>query len=218
MFNIDNSVSSKSSVVSQLAGNKIHTVTFKGAEALELESKKDGRKFKVLKFKFENEEGVFEDTIFEPQPGDDQRKPNNFEGENPSAIEDLTAKFRHLIAALNPELDKKIEAKTKSISAKSWDDMRKIMVAAVASGVGKQVQIKLLIVGKDNKVQFPGFILGISKAGSTYMRTNFIGETVTFTTKEQEKLNAAAGAKPTDMRGSTPKPGLDDDDLDLDSL
>jgi len=230
MFNIDSNVGSKSNAVAQLAGNKIHTVKFKGAEVDDLVSKKDGQTFKVLKFKFENEEGSFEDTIFEPKADDAKRKDNDFGYQNPSAVEEMMAKFRHIIAAVNPELDKQIEAKTKTIGAKDWDSMRKVMIAATNKGIDKEVQIKLIEIVKKDKndasktikeAKFPGFFLGISKTNNVYMKTNFVGSGLTFTKNEEERMAKVAGAKPTAMSSGSSTPaagGADDVDFDLEDL
>lgn len=218
MFSIDNQSPSASSVSSKLEGNKIHTVTFKGAEAITVGNE---TKYEVLSLKFENDQGEFVETFFPPDAKTGgSRKPNSFGGENPSEVEELTAKVRHYIAGLNPDLSKQIEAGTKTLAAKNWNEFRALVVKALAKGVGTETQIKLLKNGK-GMAQTPGFVLSISKTGSLYMRTNFIGNNLSFTTKELEKISTISTAKPTIMDSSLPDVGsseinLDDlDDLDL---
>lgn len=198
MFTIDNSVNSQSASKNLLPGNTIHTVTFVGAEAADL---KDGQ-FKTIQLKFENEQGEFVDTIFEPGSDDYTRKANSFGGENPSGVEELLAKVRHAIAAVNPELDKKIESGEKPLTAPSWDGLRKLVVAALDKGVGKTTQIKLINDTK-GRARFPGYVLGISKNNNLYMRTNYIGDNLQFTPKEIERINNQANAKITNMSAQT---------------
>jgi hypothetical protein len=196
MFTINNETQSGSTITPRLEGNKIHTVTFEGAEAVTIG--KDTT-YDVIKISFKNDNGSFEDSIFPPKmPEGAARTANSFGGMNASAVEELSAKLRHYIAALNPELDKQIEAGTKTLSAKTWNDLRTLFVKSVEKGKGKTVQLKLLKKG-DGNVTTPGYILSISKTGSLYMNTNFIGETIAFTDKELKKIETAAKAKPTNI-------------------
>jgi hypothetical protein len=214
MFSIDQNTATASNA-SYLSPNKIHTVTFKGAEATQVGN---DTKYDVLKLKFENEEGVFEDTIFPPKlPEGAVRKTDPYL--SPSEVEELMAKLRHYISALNPDLDKQIEAGTKTLAAKDWNQLRAVMVKALEKGVNKEIQLKLMANNK-NMAVVPGYILAISKNGNTYLRTKFIGDKVTFTDKEIEKMSKQASAKPTDMASviGGKSASSDLDDLDLDDL
>lgn len=214
MYSINSEVSSKSNVKANLEGNRIVTVTFDGVESKEIVSKKDGTKYDILNIKFSNEEGIFEDGVFEPKPGDEKRKVSDQGYTNPSVVEELMAKFRHLIAAVNPELDAQIESKAKSLTAPNWKALCILMGKATAKGIGKTVQIKLMN-DKDGKGQFPRYYLGISRNDKLYMRTNFIapnGSVLAFTDKEKERMATVAAAKPTSMAKNT---GIDDMDEDV---
>lgn len=205
MFSIDQNTATASNA-NYLAGNKIHTVQFKGAELAQVGNE---TKYDVLKLKFENEEGTFEDTIFPPKlPEGAVRKTDPYVA--PSDVEELMAKLRHYISALNPELDKQIESGTKTLAAKDWNQLRGVVIKALSTGINKEVQLKLLNNGK-NMAVVPGFILGISKAGATYLRTKFIGDKLMFTDKEIERMSKAAGAKPSNM--SEIVPGNKNNDL-----
>lgn len=220
-FSIDSSVASQSSTKNRLEGNAIHTVKFKGVEAKDL---KEGE-YKVLNITFENEKGEFTDTIFPPREVDFDRRVSDKGYESPSAVEEMMAKFRHLIAAVNPELDKQIENKTKNLNAPDWDGLRKLVVAATKKGIDKELQIKLINNGK-GEPKFPGFFLGLSKANQVYIRTNFIGQDLQFTPKEKERIANMTTAKPQNVKNTSADKGLDDevntgtsataDDLDFD--
>lgn len=218
MFTVDNNTA-VSSNVNRLEGDKIHDVKFVGAEATTVGSETT---FDVIKLVFENEDGSHEHTIFEPKGKDIAvRQENNFGGQNPSQVEELQAVIRHFIAALNPDLNAKIEKGEKTLSAKTWNELRKVVVDAVNKGKGKEVQLKL---EKDAKgyARVPGFVTSISKNGSLYMRTSFIGDKLTFSVKELEKMKKRANSAPTDMSSvaskATGESNDDLNDIDLSSL
>jgi hypothetical protein len=215
-FSINSDVSSKSNVKPQLAGNRIVTATFEGVEYKEVISKTDGKQWNLITMKFSNDEGSFEDSTFEPKAGDDKRTTSDQGFLNVSVVEELMAKFRHLIAAVNPDLDAQIEKKEKTLNAPSWKALGTLMQKATQKGVGKPVQIKLM-ADKEGHGVFPRYFLGISKAEKPYMKTNFIaaeGGTLLFTDKEKERMTLVAAAKPTPMQ--KPIDGLDDIDVEID--
>lgn len=216
-YNFDGTPS-QSNIVAQLPGNAIHTVKFEGIEAKEIESKSSGEKFKILSIKFKNESGVFEDTIFELKAGSDQRVKNQWGYDSPSALEELMFKLKHLLAAVAPKVAEKIE-KADGFNVASWDELRTFMVNQTKNAIGTETQIKLLSrtdAKGASRATFPGFVLGISKEGKPYPRTNFIGPVLAFTAKEQEKITNASTAKPTnvDLLSVAEVPSLKAGDLD----
>lgn len=216
MFNIG-ATPAQSTAVSRLAGNAIHTVQFKGVTAEEV-GKEGGEKYSVMKIKFANADGEFTDTIFEPKAEDAIQKDNNYGYKNPSNNDEMMFKLRHLIAAVNPKANEAIEKKGGNLTINTWADLRKFVIDNTTKGIGTEVQIKLV---NDNKGQprFPGFVLAFSKAGDLYPRTNFIGAKLAFTAKEQERINNAVSAVPTNMGTAVTSSGsldLSADDLSLD--
>lgn len=217
---------SASTIVAQLAGNQIHDVTFKGVEAKTIESK-DGTKFNILSIKFANDTGIYEDTVFELKNGDDVRKKNNFGYENPSALEELAFKVKHLLAAVNPKVAQQITDKG-GLKMGSWKELTDFVVKHTEKAIGAETQIKLLERTDAKGVKrsnFPGFVLGISKKNELYPKTNFIGAKLAWTAKEQEKINAATTATPTNPDSfdastpsapSAPVSGVDELNLDFD--
>ena len=124
-----------------LDGNKIHTVVFKGCEARTIEGVKEpGTMYRVLDIKFENADGTFTQTYFEPRDTDAEDKEGTF-GKQPSNIKSMMLFFKHLIDAVNPTLAKEIDAKTKSLNFATWEDLRAFMVANTASGIGLTTKI-----------------------------------------------------------------------------
>lgn len=216
-FNFGNTPA-QARISNRLAANAIYTVKWEGATAEELESK-DGNKYAVLKLKFTNEDGEFTDTVFEPKEGDEIQKPNNYGYNNPSRVDELMFKLHHLIAAVNPKASEQLSKKKVEIS--TWNDLRNYVVKHTTASAGATIQIKLVSDNKGN-AQFPAFVLGFSKSGDLYPRTNFIGDKLAFTAKEQEKINAAATAKPSNMEAKVGAPSVtltaDDLDIDIDDI
>lgn len=215
---------STSNVKKTLDGNAIHKVIFKGCEAVDITGK-DEKKYKLIKIRFENEEGVFEDSVFEPSEADFKR-PQSAQGyEQPSGFEYLMTKMRHLIAAVNPDLDKQIDSGEKSLSAPDWNKFRELIVRATNKGKDAEVEIKLM-KNKNGYSIFPRYFLGLSKEGNVYIKkgNGFIGHGLYFTEKELEVIEKQANAKPTDMSNPAVKKtepivsqiqNDDFDDLDL---
>lgn len=181
---------------SQLEGNKIHDVQFDGCEAVEL---KEGT-MKVLRIKFSNEEGVFTHTIFEPREGDDKDTDGMF-GKNPSRILEMMTLFRHLGAAVCPELVEYINSIKGSVT---WDQIRKRIVEITTPAIGTKTKIKLLAKKRvdpntgveRNDAVFPSYFLSYSREGSLYMRTKFIGSRLVFTDKELTAIKNQENAQP----------------------
>lgn len=217
-YNFDGGAA-QSNIVTQLKGNAIHTVKFEGIEAKEIESKTSGEKFKIITMKFKNEDGVFEDTVFELKAGADQRVKNQWGYDSPSGLEELMFKLKHLLAAVAPKVAEKIQ-KNGGFQVANWDELRTFMANQTKAAIGTEVQIKLLSrtdAKGSTRATFPGFVLGINKEGNVYPRTNFIGANLAFTAKEQEKIDNAVTAKPTNVDLLTPSvdvPSLKASDLD----
>jgi hypothetical protein len=198
----------------QLEGNKIHTVKFDGCEATDL---KDGQ-YKTLRIKFSNDEGVFTHTIFEPRDGDDQDTQGTY-GPNPAPLKEMITLLRHLGAAVSPNL---VEALNTMPNNLSWDQFRKKVVDASADGIGKTTKIKLFKREKTDvntgekrvNAEFPRYIIAYDREGKLYMRTNFIGDKTYFTTKELQKMQAEATAKPTSSDEFDTRAEAGDSDFD----
>lgn len=209
----------------QLEAGKIHKVKFLSFAQEKIEKKDKSATFDVIKIKFEGlgeESGKkFEHTIFEPREGvDDLRKPNNFGYENPSNLEELQFLFAHLVAAVAPENS----AKLAGLQVDGWKALVDVMIKLLAKAANKETEIKLM-PDKDGRPRFPGFVLGISKAGETYPRTNYIGKGLTFTPGEIKQIETRAVAKPTVMANTTKAVDSiadvsveDDLDFDVDSI
>lgn len=208
--------SAQANIITQLPGNKIHTVKWAGAEAKDIESKASGETFKIISLKFKNEDGVYEDTIFESKPGDDKRVKNQWGYDSPSAVEEMMFKIKHLMAAVNPKVATQIEKN--GLQVGSWDELRKFVVDNTKVQIGTETQIKLLSRTDSKgvtKAHFPGFVLSINKANEVYPKTNFIGAKLAFTAKEQEKINNATTAKPSNIDLIAPNvPALSESVLD----
>lgn len=182
-----------------LRGNNIYTVKFDGVEKVEM---KNGE-MHCLRIKFSNDEGYFNHTIFEPQPGDDQETQGAF-GPNPSRIAEMMTLLRHLGAAVCPELNKKIDAFDDKTT---WEQIRNIVVETTTPAIGTETKIKLMKRKYNDpntgapmeEAQFPRFFLAYNREGALYMKTSFIGKGVYFSSKELSAIKKQEEAKPVSV-------------------
>ena len=191
----------------KLEGNNIYMVNFDGAEAKDFNGVKDpSQSYKTISFKFSNGEGMYEHTIFEPKQDDFVRKETEFRNKNgntekipqPSNVETMMLFFKHVIDAVNPKLAAEIDNGTRQLTAPNWDALRNLVVKATDPGKGTEIKIKL-VKKQNGDPTLPGFFAGISREGKTYIRNNFIGNKVAFTSYELSKMNAT----PTNMDNHT---------------
>lgn len=197
-FSFDNIAEVKSATQS-LKSDMIHEVTFDGCIQDKIESTNTNMTYNILKIKFSNKDGVFSDTIFEPKESDfEDIDRGTFK--SPSNVTVMMLKFKHLIDAINPSLGNAISKKEKNINANSWDGLCKFMIDSTNEFIGSKTKIKL-IQNRKGEATFP-FFAAFSRSNTVYMKTNFIGNNITFTVKEQEDIKNRSTAKPTNMTAS----------------
>lgn len=197
MFDFSEVGSAQSTSRKPLEGNKIHRVTFDGIEMKEVEGKQAhnaGTIYKMLEIKFSNEDGYFTHGIFEVTKEDMADRDSQY-GPQPGNGVVTMKTFRHLIDAILPELGAEIDAKTKSLSATTWDGLRKLLVEITTPAIGTITSIKL-IKNKKGQAIFP-YAFAYNKDKVLYMKGNFIGDKVFFSDKEQTAIAKEANAKPT---------------------
>lgn len=186
---------SQSNNVKGLEGNKIHDVIFKGVEKLTLKEK-----YNVLQIKFANEEGMYTETIFEPNEKSLERSSrddkNGNKVESPSGLESMMLLIRHLIDAVNPKLGEKIDAGTTPMNVAGWDNLCAFVKKATDPGIGSATKIKLI---KNNQgyARFPYFARIRKDDNKAIVSNNFIGDSVFFSDYEMKQQEKQASAKPT---------------------
>lgn len=227
---------SQSSNLPRLEGNLIHTVKIKECVIEDIQGKEDPSKvFKVIKIKFVNDDGIFEQTVFEPNEsrGDFSRTEKDFTNKNgntekipqPSGVESMMLLFKHIIDGFVPEIGKEIDNGTKSLGAKDWNDLRLLVKKILDKSVNTN-KIKLLKHKKTGESVFPGFFAGVSREGKAYVRNNFIGDKIGFTPYELTRIkneSEAIPTKPNSSFGGTEdiqfnKPDTSNLDLDFDNI
>ena len=201
---------SQSTTRPRLAGNEIYTVKFDGCEIQDIKGVKEPDKtYKVLKLKFSNSEGTYEHTIFEPRQEDFTRGENEYttkEGKKekipqPSGVENIMLLFKHAIDSINPTIAKQIDEGSKNLGAANWDALRELVAKILNAGKGATIQIKLLKNSKGEAI-FPGYFSGLTKpdpvsgVSKAYIRNNFIGEKLAFSTYESQRIANESNAKP----------------------
>lgn len=216
---------SQSTIKPKLEGNAIHAVKFDGCEIKDVTGVKDPTAlYKQLILKFSNEDGVFEHTVWSPRPEDFNRRETEITNKSgakekipqPSNVESMMLLFKHAIDVINPVIAKQIDAKEKVITAPNWEELRKLVAAILDKGKGVTTKIKLLKNSKTGEATFPGFFAGLTKENVPYVKNNFIGDKVAFTTYELDRINKEATAAPKRVNNFTPAEESDESGLDLD--
>lgn len=191
-----NGVSGTSSAQPKLKPWQITEVTFKGVEYAEFAGKKDpSAVYKVMRTRFENADGVFEETTFCPKDGDEIRTKSN-DRENPSSLERFTFFIAQLGEQLAPdryEKFKKMQYELPKDFEKMVSDLGKVLQPAI----GKTFKLKL-IGNKKGEAVLPYFV-NISREGKAYTSNNFLGPKVFFTPYELDTMKKQQSAKPTEM-------------------
>lgn len=196
---------SQSTAKPRLAGNNIYDVKFDGCELQDIQGVKDtSQLYKVLKLKFSNEDGAYEHTVFEPKAEDFTRKENEFTNKSgvkekipqPSNVESMMLLFKHAIDSINPTVAKQIDSNEKNLGASDWDSMRLLVAKILDVGKGVAFKIKLL-KNKNGEATFPGFFTGLTKEGKPYVKNNFIGQKVAWSTYELDRIRKEENATPT---------------------
>lgn len=210
------STSGVSSVSKRLAPWGIYSVKFMGARKETIKGKKDTSAiYDILKVRFEGEEGYYEESIFYPKEGDDQRPTyinrDGHEYQGASSFERSMTFIAQVSEVLNPEGFKKMQEMSSSF--KSFDDVVKAFITITDKAKGKETKLKLIGRTQNGSVvaALPKFV-AVNKNGEKFACDNFIGDNVFFSPYEENKIKEFKSAKPTDM-SNTEEPS----DLPFDS-
>lgn len=214
------SVQGSSSVQPKLAAWQIHDVEFKGVEFSSFAGRKDpNATYQVMRVKFANKDGIYEETKFCPKDGDEVRPENNGR-QSPSSLENFQFFIAQLGEQLAPERYEKFKGRRYSLPG-DFERMIKELNETLKPAIGKTFKLKL-IANKKGEAVLPYFV-NINKEGKAYPSNNFIGQNVFFTPYELETMEKQKAAKPTDMGGKAgdgidadTSSSSDDDDLTFD--
>lgn len=197
---------SQSTAKPNLKGGDIYSINFVGCESRDIQGVKDtSMVYKVLDLKFENEDGRYVHTVFEPKEADFKRKENEITNKNgqiekipqPSNVEAMMLLFKHLIDSVNPKVGQKIDSGEMNLTASSWDQLRELICKILAEPAKNKVATNIkLVTNTRGEASFP-FFAGLTKEGKAYVKNNFIGNKLAFTPYELQKIKAAATANPT---------------------
>lgn len=223
---------SQSTSKPRLEGNKIHSVKLEKVEKQDITGVKDPTMtYRVIKFRFSNDDGYYEHTIFEPRKEDFERVPRDVKNKNgniesipqPSNVESMMLFFKHVMDSYVPEIAQKIDSGEKKLVSPDWDSLRDLVIKICSQSKDRVSNIKLM-KGKDGEGRFPGFFVGINKEGKSYIRNNFIGNKIAFNPYEIIRIDKENNAhientsSPDDLNlGSENKSDLDLN-FDVDSL
>lgn len=206
----------------------IYDVVFDGVTKNEFAGKKDPSKtYKVMRVRFSNNEGYYEESVFFPESESDNTRPTyqNKEGHDyqvASNFDRAMGLVAQVAAVINPEGWPKMQAASDKF--KSFDDVVNALIKITDPKKGTKTKLKLVGKTQDGSIVpcLPRFI-AINKEGEPFTSDNFIGESVGFTPYEEGRRNEYLGAKPTPMKDDladidTKSESNEDEDWDLDSL
>ena len=196
----------------------IYNVKFDGCRIEQVAKKDDPTQiFNMLKTRFQNENGYFEETTFFPENAvDAERRTYTNPTDSkvtifPSRIETAEYYIAQLLSTLSPEAFEKL--KKVSPQLKTFEDIAKVVVKLTDPLKGTDVVIKVVgRVGSNGSVNatFPNFV-SISKTPNAngvfqaYMSDRFIKLasdtviTLAFSDYELKKKKESEKAKPTNM-------------------
>ena len=190
----------------------IYEVKFMGCRVDHINGKKDPTAvYDILKVRFEGEEGYYEESIFFPKNGDDERpKYTNKEGHEfsgPSNWEQTKQFIAQLAAVINPSGWIKMQEISKSF--KSFDDMCNALIKITDKNKEKVVYLKVVGKSKDNMVTpcLPK-AAGLNKDGEIFP-VNFISDSknnLFFSEYEANKRSEYLNTKPTKINNEVSKP------------
>lgn len=207
----------------------IYPVKFAGARKETIQGKKDpSATYEILKVRFDGEDGYYEESIFYPKDGDDQRptytSKDGHEYQGASSFDRTMTFIAQVAEVLNPEGFKKMQEASSKF--KSFDDVVKAFITITDKVKGKETKLKLVGRTQNGNVvaALPKFV-AVNKNGEKFTCDNFLGDKLFFSAYEETKKAEYLNAKPTEMSnsGSTMATNVDgvsggSEDIDFNSL
>lgn len=185
----------------------IYEVKFVSAKYETFEGKKEDNKgqiYEALTVRFENEDGYYEERIFNPgEKGNERYENTSTDGHkyySASSMERLRIFIAQMLTVLNPDGMKKMVELAPKIS--SFKQLCEVFAKLMEPAKDKTTHLKLS-GRQDSKTQryvpcLPKFA-GVSKAGELFTADNFIGDKLFFSPYEEDQRKKYLEAKPTNM-------------------
>ena len=181
---------------------EIHRVKLADVKVETLKGKKDpDAVYEILKVRFENNDGYYEESIFFPKEGDDKRPTRqNKEGhevESPSNIERTKTYIDQLGTVIAPKEFERL----KGIPFKTFGELCENFINILKPKFGTETNLKLVgATDKDgNFVPRLPYFLALNKQGEVFVSDNFIGENLFFTEYDLKRKEELMAKKPTDV-------------------
>lgn len=196
---------------------EVHNVKFEEAKIEQVEIKngtEKGSMKDVLKVRFSNDFGYYEETIFLPSQDEDATRQANQYGENPSNFDNLKVFVIQTASNINPEKTLAFQKAIQDGSIKIEGDIKhvskslaEVFVKLVNEKKGHKVNLKLIGRIKNGQVRTTlPYYAGINKQGEPYPNNNFIADAevenpnvLTFTAYELKKKAEVEAFTPTTM-------------------
>lgn len=196
----------------------INEVKFVEAKVDVLHSDKKQEDYDILKVRWENDYGYYEENVFLPGTtgSDVERTPNSWGGENPSNADRVMMFFAHTLGVLNPDGF----ARLKKVvgNAKNFKDVATMVAKLLNEKKGIKCYLKL--TGRENQgviyASLPYYAAISKDSGDAYVSNNFLSLTdnLTFNPNEDKKRQEFEKAKPTPVSSNTVEPTGDNSDIE----
>lgn len=199
----------------------IYEVKFVEARFEKFNGKKEENKdqvYEALTIRFENEDGYYEERVFNPgEKGTERYKNKGADGheyESASPMERLRIFIAQLFAVLAPDkMPKMVEIAPK---VTSFEQLCNAVIKLLEGAKGKTTHLKLT-GRKDSQTNrytpcLPKFA-GVNKKGELFTADNFIGDKLFFSAYEEGQKKKYLEARPTNMDTVEPPVGASVDEL-----
>ena len=200
-FNLSH-VQATSSSMPRLKPYEIHRVAFKDIKVEHIQGKKDpDAVFDILKVRFENKDGYYEESIFFPKESDLKRptrqNAQGHEVEMPCNFERTMTFVSQLGTVIAP---KEFE-KAKGVPFKDFGELCDALIKVLKPKIGTETNLKL--IGKTDKegnfIPCLPYFVALNKQGEVFTSDNFLGEALFFSDYELKRKDEVAKKKPTDV-------------------
>jgi hypothetical protein len=214
-FNFGNlkNTSSQATVSRRLKPFDIYKVKFEGCRIDHVQKKDDPEQsWDILKIRFSNDQGYYEESVFYPKDGDEKRPSHKVtdpktgvdrDVESPSSFERTMALVAQVAGVLNPEGFVKMQELSPKF--KSFDDVAKTLIKI--TDPKKDTEVNLKLIGKKNKEGnvepcLPYFV-NVNRNGEVYTSDNFLGDKVFLSDYDLKQKAKLMSATPTPMEKSS---------------
>lgn len=205
---------SNGTAIQRLQPWTISEVEFTGVEYRKGTSQQ-GNDWQAIQFKFKGDGGTFEHMVFCPGDKGDERVSGTSNGKNwelPSQMEQLQHTIAHVLSVFSPEGKKKLEGVELDLP-KDFEKLFQYIKKVLDPKIGTKTHLKLIGNNK-GYATIPNFISINRDNKESFISSNWLGDTLAFSSYELQQKEKANNSKPTAMNTEVAEKQTVDDDLE----